>query len=145
MVFRAWLHSFLLITLSWVRARTSLYCSDDRSPEVFKTALEAATQMRAVMGQDPRPNCLVIDEIDGAPAVSFPSSCSLLATLQSVCFVCCPLVLIKLVFYVSVSTVPLGNLMGASCFLDAFRTVWETPKEMSEPSQTLNEHNSGNF
>lgn len=44
--------------------------SDDRTPEAFNTQLQAATQMKAVMGQDPRPNCLVLDEIDGAPAVS---------------------------------------------------------------------------
>jgi chromosome transmission fidelity protein 18 len=44
--------------------------SDDRSPDVFRTQLEAATQMRSVMGMEPRPNCLVLDEIDGAPAVS---------------------------------------------------------------------------
>ena len=43
--------------------------SDDRSPEAFLTQLEAATQMRAVIGKDPRPNCLVLDEIDGAPSV----------------------------------------------------------------------------
>ncbi|KAK3091861.1 hypothetical protein FSP39_023205 [Pinctada imbricata] len=41
--------------------------SDDRSADIFKTKLEAATQMRAVLGADPKPNCLVIDEIDGAP------------------------------------------------------------------------------
>lgn len=26
--------------------------------------------MKAVMGTDPRPNCLIFDEIDGAPAAS---------------------------------------------------------------------------
>ena len=26
--------------------------------------------MKAVLGADPRPNCLIIDEIDGAPQVS---------------------------------------------------------------------------
>ncbi|KAK7111680.1 hypothetical protein V1264_011274 [Littorina saxatilis] len=41
--------------------------SDDRSVEAFTNKIEAATQMRAVMGADPRPNCLIIDEIDGAP------------------------------------------------------------------------------
>lgn len=41
--------------------------SDDRSVDVFRNKIEAATQMKAVMGVDPRPNCLVIDEIDGAP------------------------------------------------------------------------------
>jgi hypothetical protein len=54
--------------------QTNLYeiyfFSDDRSVEVFTNKIEAATQMRAVMGADPRPNCLVIDEIDGAPQVS---------------------------------------------------------------------------
>ncbi|XP_041363858.1 chromosome transmission fidelity protein 18 homolog [Gigantopelta aegis] len=41
--------------------------SDDRSAEVFRNKMEAATQMKAVLGADPRPNCLIIDEIDGAP------------------------------------------------------------------------------
>ena len=45
-------------------------CSDDRSAEVFKRKIESATQMKAVLGADPKPNCLVIDEIDGAPVVS---------------------------------------------------------------------------
>jgi chromosome transmission fidelity protein 18 len=45
--------------------------SDDRSPDAFRTQLETATQMRSVMGIERRPNCLVLDEIDGAPAVSF--------------------------------------------------------------------------
>ncbi|XP_051488460.1 chromosome transmission fidelity protein 18 homolog isoform X2 [Apus apus] len=44
--------------------------SDDRSPEVFKTRIEAATQMRSVLGANEKPNCLIIDEIDGAPAAS---------------------------------------------------------------------------
>ena len=47
-----------------------IFASDDRSAELFKTKIEAATQMKAVLGADPRPNCLIIDEIDGAPAVS---------------------------------------------------------------------------
>jgi chromosome transmission fidelity protein 18 len=42
--------------------------SDDRSVEAFKKQLESATQMRSVVATDQRPNCLVIDEIDGAPA-----------------------------------------------------------------------------
>uniref|UniRef100_A0A8C4QKU7 CTF18, chromosome transmission fidelity factor 18 homolog (S. cerevisiae) n=1 Tax=Eptatretus burgeri TaxID=7764 RepID=A0A8C4QKU7_EPTBU len=41
--------------------------SDDRSPEVLRTRVEAATQMRSVLGAAERPNCLLIDEIDGAP------------------------------------------------------------------------------
>ena len=43
--------------------------SDDRSADVFRTKIDAATQMKAVLGADPRPNCLIIDEIDGAPQV----------------------------------------------------------------------------
>lgn len=49
---------------------TDLSCSDDRSPEVFKTRIEAATQMKSVLGANEKPNCLIIDEIDGAPTVS---------------------------------------------------------------------------
>ncbi|XP_030068799.1 chromosome transmission fidelity protein 18 homolog [Microcaecilia unicolor] len=44
--------------------------SDDRSPDVFKTRIEAATQMKSVLGVNERPNCLIIDEIDGAPTVT---------------------------------------------------------------------------
>ncbi|XP_053550964.1 chromosome transmission fidelity protein 18 homolog [Bombina bombina] len=44
--------------------------SDDRSPEIFKIRIEAATQMKSVLGMDERPNCLIIDEIDGAPTIS---------------------------------------------------------------------------
>ena len=44
--------------------------SDDRSVDAFKKSLEAATQMRSVMGEERRPNCLVIDDIDGAPAAT---------------------------------------------------------------------------
>ncbi|NXA52452.1 CTF18 protein, partial [Nothocercus julius] len=44
--------------------------SDDRSPEAFKTRIEAATQMKSVLGADEKPNCLIIDEIDGAPTAS---------------------------------------------------------------------------
>jgi chromosome transmission fidelity protein 18 len=43
--------------------------SDDRSIELFRTRLETATQMQEVLSKDYRPNCLLIDEIDGAPAV----------------------------------------------------------------------------
>ena len=45
------------------------YFSDDRSPEVFRRSIEAATQMQALSIVDSRPNCLIIDEIDGAPTV----------------------------------------------------------------------------
>ncbi|KZC08339.1 Chromosome transmission fidelity protein 18 like protein [Dufourea novaeangliae] len=44
--------------------------SDERSPDAFRQVLLASTQMKAVMGNDPRPNCLVLDEIDGAPVAS---------------------------------------------------------------------------
>ncbi|XP_042861945.1 chromosome transmission fidelity protein 18 homolog [Penaeus japonicus] len=44
--------------------------SDDRSVETFRTNLENATSMKSVLGPNPRPNCLIIDEIDGAPAPS---------------------------------------------------------------------------
>ncbi|XP_017887978.1 chromosome transmission fidelity protein 18 homolog isoform X2 [Ceratina calcarata] len=44
--------------------------SDERSPDAFREVLLASTQMKAVMGSDPRPNCLILDEIDGAPAAS---------------------------------------------------------------------------
>ena len=44
--------------------------SDDRSTEAFRQQLEASTQMRSVLSSKPQPNCLVIDEIDGAPAPS---------------------------------------------------------------------------
>ncbi|XP_067671435.1 chromosome transmission fidelity protein 18 homolog [Haliotis asinina] len=60
-------------TLAHIVARHAGYnvvemnASDDRSADVFRNKLEAATQMKAVLGADPRPNCLVIDEIDGAP------------------------------------------------------------------------------
>ncbi|XP_041893299.1 chromosome transmission fidelity protein 18 homolog [Corvus kubaryi] len=63
-------------TLAHVIARHAGYnavemnASDDRSPEVFRTRIEAATQMRSVLGSHERPNCLIIDEIDGAPAAS---------------------------------------------------------------------------
>lgn len=44
--------------------------SDDRSVESFRNALENATQMRSVLDKENRPNCLIFDEIDGAPAAS---------------------------------------------------------------------------
>ena len=63
-------------TLAHIVARHAGYkvveinASDDRSVEAFKKSLESATQMRSVMSDDRRPNCLVIDEIDGAPAAT---------------------------------------------------------------------------
>nr|XP_036861570.1 chromosome transmission fidelity protein 18 homolog isoform X2 [Manis javanica] len=60
-------------TLAHVIARHAGYsvvemnASDDRSPEAFRMRIEAATQMESVLGAGGTPNCLVIDEIDGAP------------------------------------------------------------------------------
>lgn len=44
--------------------------SDDRSTNAFQTTLENSTQMRSVVDQEKRPNCIVFDEIDGAPQAS---------------------------------------------------------------------------
>ncbi|XP_071360879.1 chromosome transmission fidelity protein 18 homolog isoform X2 [Trachinotus anak] len=44
--------------------------SDDRSAEVFQKRIDTATQMKSVLGAGERPNCLIIDEIDGAPAAA---------------------------------------------------------------------------
>ncbi|ELW67773.1 Chromosome transmission fidelity protein 18 like protein [Tupaia chinensis] len=63
-------------TLAHVIARHAGYCvvemnaSDDRSPEAFRMRIEAATQMESVLGAGGKPNCLVIDEIDGASAAA---------------------------------------------------------------------------
>ncbi|XP_016063583.1 PREDICTED: chromosome transmission fidelity protein 18 homolog isoform X2 [Miniopterus natalensis] len=63
-------------TLAHVIARHAGYCvvemnaSDDRSPEAFRTHIEAATQMESVLGTGGKPNCLIIDEIDGAPTAA---------------------------------------------------------------------------
>ncbi|NWU35031.1 CTF18 protein, partial [Hylia prasina] len=73
-------------TLAHVIARHAGYnavemnARDDRSPEVFRARIEAATQMRSVLGSHESPNCLIIDEIDGAPAASIAV---LLAIIQS--------------------------------------------------------------
>ncbi|XP_019125344.2 chromosome transmission fidelity protein 18 homolog isoform X2 [Larimichthys crocea] len=53
--------------------------SDDRSAEVFQKRIDTATQMKSVLGANERPNCLIIDEIDGAPAAAINI---LLATLN---------------------------------------------------------------
>ncbi|KAF5288538.1 hypothetical protein FQA39_LY15406 [Lamprigera yunnana] len=44
--------------------------SDDRSIETFKRILENSTQMSSVLDINQRPNCLIFDEIDGAPSTS---------------------------------------------------------------------------
>lgn len=35
--------------------------------------LESTTEMKSVLTTSSKPNCLIIDEIDGAPAVSYYS------------------------------------------------------------------------
>ena len=60
-------------TLAHVIAATAGYnvvemnASDDRSLSKFKEKLVASTQMKSVINQDRKPNCLIIDEIDGSP------------------------------------------------------------------------------
>ncbi|XP_055684158.1 chromosome transmission fidelity protein 18 homolog [Lutzomyia longipalpis] len=44
--------------------------SDERTPEAFRQVLEDGTQMKSLLEKENRPNCLVFDEIDGAPAAS---------------------------------------------------------------------------
>lgn len=47
-----------------------LNASDDRSVEAFRQALESGTQMKSVLTGDKKPNCIVLDEIDGAPVAA---------------------------------------------------------------------------
>ncbi len=60
-------------TLAHVIARHAGYAvvemnaSDDRSLAAFSSRVDSATQMRA-LGGDNKPNCLIVDEVDGAPA-----------------------------------------------------------------------------
>ncbi|XP_034834660.1 chromosome transmission fidelity protein 18 homolog [Maniola hyperantus] len=60
-------------TLAHLLARLAGYrpvelnASDERSTEAFQTALQSATLMRSVLDAERRPNCLILDEIDGAP------------------------------------------------------------------------------
>lgn len=51
-------------------APREINASDDRSPEAFRQALENGTQMSSVLNQDKKPNCIILDEIDGAPLAS---------------------------------------------------------------------------
>lgn len=44
--------------------------SDDRTTDTFKTILKNATQMTSVVDSAQRPNCIIFDEIDGAPPSS---------------------------------------------------------------------------
>ncbi|CAG5033498.1 unnamed protein product [Parnassius apollo] len=60
-------------TLAHLLARLAGYrpvelnASDERSAEAFRNALVSATSMRSVLDAEKRPNCLILDEIDGAP------------------------------------------------------------------------------
>ncbi|XP_049876010.1 chromosome transmission fidelity protein 18 homolog [Pectinophora gossypiella] len=60
-------------TLAHLLARLAGYrpvelnASDERSTDAFRNALQSATLMRSVLDVDKRPNCLILDEIDGAP------------------------------------------------------------------------------
>lgn len=53
-------------------ATREINASNDRSPELFKQNIINATEMQSVIDIDRRPNCLVLDEIDGAtkPAIN---------------------------------------------------------------------------
>ena len=53
--------------------------SDDRSPEVFSSRIEATTQTLSSITKAHRPQCLILDEIDGAPQ----SSIALLVNIVS--------------------------------------------------------------
>lgn len=44
--------------------------SDDRTVEAFRLALENGTQMQSVLTASRKPNCIILDEIDGAPTAS---------------------------------------------------------------------------
>jgi len=57
-----------MITIRHTYTHTHVY-SDDRSPEVFHQRIQSSTQMQAGLTPDSRPNCLILDEIDGAPSV----------------------------------------------------------------------------
>ena len=56
--------------------------SDDRSVDAFKKKVESSTQMRSLLTGDKRPNCLIIDEIDGAPAPTINYLVSILSSKQ---------------------------------------------------------------
>ncbi|CRL05020.1 CLUMA_CG018188, isoform A [Clunio marinus] len=63
-------------TLAHVIARHAGYdiremnASDDCTVDNFRQALENGTQMTSVLNRDNRPNCIILDEIDGAPLPS---------------------------------------------------------------------------
>ena len=63
--------------------------SDDRSPTAFAERISSATQMQAAVNAAARPNCLIIDEIDGAPAVSGVCVCVCVFVCVCVCACVC--------------------------------------------------------
>ena len=66
-----------------------LCSSDDRSVEVFRNKIESSTQMKSVLGVGERPNCLVIDEIDGAPTVGKTSNRTKMGNAKTkFCLIC---------------------------------------------------------
>uniref|UniRef100_A0A5S6QY50 AAA domain-containing protein n=1 Tax=Trichuris muris TaxID=70415 RepID=A0A5S6QY50_TRIMR len=44
--------------------------SDDRTMESFNRLLKGALQMKRTLGANPKPHCVIVDEVDGAPAPS---------------------------------------------------------------------------
>ncbi len=60
----------LFISFSFVGYNIrEMNASDDRSIEIFRKTLDDTTQSRSEAFQKGRPNCLIIDEIDGSPLV----------------------------------------------------------------------------
>lgn len=76
-------------TLAHVIARHAGYnvvemnASDDRALQTFRAKLEAATQMQSVSAKDRRPNCLIIDEIDGSPVQTINHLVTLISGKQT--------------------------------------------------------------
>lgn len=77
-------------TLAHVVARHCGYrpleinASDDRTATTLVTRITDAVQMRAVMGSG-RPNCVIIDEIDGAAGTRMPTRSVLAPALCTLC------------------------------------------------------------
>ncbi|XP_067933442.1 chromosome transmission fidelity protein 18 homolog [Watersipora subatra] len=77
-------------TLAHVVARHAGYnviemnASDERSAQSFKDKIEDSLTMQPLLGTaSPRPNCLIIDEIDGAPAPAINALLSKIITTGS--------------------------------------------------------------
>lgn len=61
----------------------SVFCSDDRSGAVVQEKIIAATECQSVMGNR-KPNCIIIDEIDGATGNGDASFIKILVDLVTV-------------------------------------------------------------